>query len=144
MDETHGVQLFANLDDWKCVKKLKVEKGMESREIAEFLISLCFSANKKAEDFLSKDIDFEIIKKAVDSEDLKPQNVLESNSVKRAIKESIKNRESLESNVVKTMEEIASIFATRYLLKKSGIKIDYYEAELPSLKLAKKLSKKVK
>ncbi|MCX8190409.1 MAG: DUF2666 domain-containing protein [Candidatus Diapherotrites archaeon] len=139
-----GVQLIANLDNWSCVKKLKIEKDMQPREVAEFLISLNMSVNKKSEDFLSKDIDFSIIKNAVDSCACEATKLLENQALKKAIKDSIKNRAAYDNNSLKVLEELASIFAVRYFLQKAGLKIDYYEAELPSLKLARKLSKKVK
>lgn len=143
MEDFEGLQFVAKLEDWACVKKLKIEKGMQAWEIAEFLISLSMSANKKAEDFLAKEIDFEAIKKAIESCE-EPLKALEHASVKKVVKDALKNRASLDNATAKALEELAYIYAVRYALKKAGFKIDYFEAELPSLKLAKKLSKKVK
>jgi|GEM_PF-3346088 len=143
MEDFEGLQFVAKLEDWACVKKLKIEKGMQSWEIAEFLISLAMSTNKKAEDFLEKEIDFNAIRNAIDSAN-EPLKAIETAAVKKVVKDAVKNRTSLESATLKALEELASIFAVRYALKKAGFKIDYFDAELPSLKLAKKLSKKVK
>ncbi|MEM4598678.1 MAG: DUF2666 family protein [Candidatus Diapherotrites archaeon] len=142
--DAEGVQLIAKLEDWSCVKKLKIEKNMQAFEIAEFLISLSMSVNKKAEDFLAREIDFNIIKSAVDSCVCEPAKLLENPAIKKAIKDSIKNKAAHDSNTLKALELLAGIFAIRYCMQKSGLQIDYYEAELPSLKLAKKLNKKVK
>lgn len=145
MGDFEGVQFIAKLGDWVSVKKLKMEKGIEAREVAEFLISLVMSANRKIEEFLAQEIDFEIIEKVVDEENIEePLKVLENSAVKRAIKQAIKKRESLDKKIVKELEELARVFTLRYALKKAGYKIDYSDVEIPSLKLAKKLSKKIK
>ncbi len=140
-----GVQFIAKLGDWVAVKKLKVEKATEPREIAEFLISLAMSANRKIEDFLAEEIDFEMIRRAIDDVSIEgPLKVLENATVRRAIKQGIKNRKELDKKVIKEFEELASVFALRYALKKAGCKLDYFDVEIPSLKLVKKLGKKVK
>lgn len=145
MQEFEGIQFIAKLGDWIAVKKLKVEKGIEAREVAEFLISLVMSANRKIEEFLEKEMDFESVKKAIDEADIEePIKVMENTAVKRTIKQAIRNRERLDKKIVKELEELASVFALRYALKKAGYKLDYSDVEIPSLKLAKKLSKKIK
>ncbi|MCD6247633.1 MAG: DUF2666 family protein [Candidatus Diapherotrites archaeon] len=145
MEGFEGIQFIAKLGDWVSVKKLKVEKATEPREVAEFLISLAMSANRKIEDFLAEEIDFETIKKAIDDiSSEEPLKVLENATVRRVIRQAIKNRKTLDKKVVKEFEELAKVFALRYALKKAGYKIDYSEVETPSLKLVKKLGKKVK
>ena len=145
MEDFEGIQFIAKLGDWIAVKKLKMEKATEPREVAEFLISLTMSANRKIEEFLAKEIDFEAVKKAIDDAGIEePLNVLENAAIKRAIKQAIKNRETMDKKTVKEYEELARVFALRYALKKAGYKLDYFDVEIPSLKLAKKLGKKIK
>jgi hypothetical protein len=145
MEDFEGIQFIAKLGDWIAVKKLKMEKGIKPREVAEFLISLTMSANRKVEEFLAEEIDFEAVRKAIDDVGIEePLNAVENTSVKKAIKQAVKNRENLDKKIVKEFEELARVFALRYALKKAGYKIDYSEVEIPSLKLAKKLSKKIK
>ncbi len=146
MDNFEGIQFIAKLGDWVSIKKLKVEKGVEAKDIAEFLISLSASIEQAIERYLAEEIDFSVIENAV-NDALTRENalyVLQEPSVKRALKDSIKRRSALDKKEVKCLEELAAVYALRHALKKSGYKHSYSQVELPTLKLAKKLSKKIK
>ena len=48
------IQFVANTDDWKAIKKLKVEANVPEIDIAEFLASVSISFDAKIAQYLQK------------------------------------------------------------------------------------------
>jgi hypothetical protein len=61
------IQFIANTDDWKAIKKLKVEADVPDVDIATFLASVSISFDTKIEQYLKKAVNAKTIDDYIDS-----------------------------------------------------------------------------
>jgi hypothetical protein len=144
-----NVQLIANYDDWKVVKKITITEKTDPLVIAEFLAGLTYSVDGKIEDNLRKVIELEKLDAAIkelnlDKSDVgKAINEVSSRSVSKVINEICK-LDKFSGPVQKELIGLCKIYATKEAIRHCGLNVEYYEAELPNLKRAKKAAAKKK
>lgn len=61
------IQFIANTDEWKVVKRLKIDENVQGVDIASFLASVSISFDTKIEDYLKKSVNAKTIDEYIDS-----------------------------------------------------------------------------
>lgn len=144
-----SVQLVANYDDWKAVKKIVVTEKTDPLNVAEFLAGLTYSVDGKIEDNLRKKIELDKVDKAIKELNLNKNDVgkaiseVNSRSVSKVINE-ITKLDKFDGPAQKELNQLAKIYATKEAIRYCGLKVEYFEADLPNLKRAKKAAEKKK
>ncbi len=134
-----GIQLIANFNDWKVVKKINISEKTPPFTILEFFASFMFSVEKKAEYYLEKTGSLREIEALIDTgQTLQQKFELIKSRQMSSLFNQFMEKINLEKKQEKGMKDILSIYAIRYALKKEDIKFSYGEAEVPSLKKIKK------
>ncbi len=130
-----GVQLIANYNAWKCVKKFRVEETTNRRTVAELVTSYCITLDLRFEEYLHSHGNVSaldaVLQKAPDkSASLKDMmNFLKSGEVTAAIQKAAASGEFPEyMNVLRA-------YAIRKVLKTRGLIVDYTQIKsLPGWK----------
>jgi len=143
------IQLIANYEDWKAIKKITITDLTDPLAIAEFLASLTYSTDEKIEDNLRKVIELDKVDIAIKEIDLGKGDVgkaiaeVSSRAIGEVINE-ITKLEKFNGPTQKELVALCKIYATKKALKSCGIMVEYSEADIPSLKRVKKAKLKNK
>jgi len=141
------IQLVANYDDWKAIKKITITNETDPLAIAEFLASLTYSTDDKIADNLGKTVELSKIDSAIDALDLGKKDVgdaiaeVNSRGVSKIINEICK-LDKFNGPTQKELIQMCKIYATKKALKACGILSSYHETDIPTLKRAKKAKAK--
>lgn len=136
-----SIQFVANYDDWQSVKKLKIEEKTDPKTIMEFLASLTTSVDNKIEANLGKILDLKKLDSAISginagktdaeiSEALAEINTRKVNAVINEICET----EGRQPNEQRELKGFCRVYATKQVLKKCGLAVDYTGVEIPGMK----------
>jgi hypothetical protein len=142
-----GIQLIANYDDWKAIKKITITSATQPLSIAEFLASLTYSTDDKIAENLAKTVELSKVDAALDSLNLGKGDAGEAvkevstRAVSKVINEICKLSQ-FSGPQQKELIGLCKIYAIKKALKACGIMSAYHEAELPNLKRAKKAKAK--
>jgi hypothetical protein len=141
------IQFIANYEDWKVIKKITVTDITEPLVIAEFLASLTYSTDNKIESNLKKVVELEKVDTAIKELSLgkgdsgKALEEVNSRKVGKVINDICK-LDKFSGPIQKELLGLCKIYATKKALKECGILVNYSEAEIPTLKRAKKANAK--
>jgi hypothetical protein len=141
------IQFIANYEDWKIIKKITITNITEPLVIAEFLASLTYSTDGKIESNLRKVVELEKIDNAIKGLSFKKGDSaraleeVNSRQVGKVINEICK-LEKFSGPIQKELIGLCKIYATKKVLKECEILVNYSEAEIPTLKRAKKAKAK--
>lgn len=136
-----SIQFMANYEDWKSIKKLKIESATDSRTIIEFLASLETGIDRKIEDNLRKLVDLDKVDTAiVEIESGKGADAIaeiiaqvNSRKVSSVIKE-ICTKEEFQKNEQKELIGFCKVYAMRKALSNQELFVDYTNVEIPGMK----------
>jgi hypothetical protein len=139
------VQFIANYDEWRAVKKLKIDEKTDPRTVMEFLASLSMGLDAKVEENLGKVVELDKINSALgeieygktEEEIAAALKAVNSRKVASAIKEASK-KPGLQKNEQKELEQFCIVYATKKALKNCGMEIDYSNIKIPGLKRLKR------
>ncbi len=123
------LQFIANCDEWKAVKKLKIDANVQGINIAEFLASVSISFDSKIENYLKKSINAKTVDEYIDSitkgtfkteeeisKVLKAINSAQANkTINACIPEELSPKE----------KDLLKSFLKTYLTKKALLKINF-------------------
>lgn len=142
----NSIQFFANYEDWKVIKKLKIESATDPRTIMEFLASLTGSVDTKIEVNLRKIVDLKQVDDFLDSLELGKGDVSKALEIINGRKlssiiNSICDLPALQKNEKKEVADFCKAYASRVALKKCKIEVDYSNVEIPGMKRLKKVKK---
>jgi len=141
------IQLIANYDDWKAIKKITITNVTEPLAIAEFLASLTYSTDEKIEDNLRKTVELDKIDSALAELSLGKGDVgkaiveVNTRAVGKVINEICK-LDKFNGPTQKELTQLCKIYAVKKALKSCGILSEYSEADIPTLKRVKKAKAK--
>jgi mevalonate kinase len=141
------IQLVANYGDWKAVKKITITDQTDPLVIAEFIASLTFSTDEKIIDNLRKIVELDKVDEAIKELNLSKTDVgkaieeVSSRKVSKVINEICKLGK-FSGPVQKELVQMCKIYATKQAIKSCGLAIDFFEADIPTLKRAKKAKAK--
>ncbi|MBT4192227.1 MAG: DUF2666 family protein [Candidatus Diapherotrites archaeon] len=141
------IQLVANYDDWKAIKKITITDVTAPLAIAEFLASLTYSTDDKIEENLGKTIELEKIDSALSELDLGKKDVgkaiaeVNTRAISKVINEICK-LDKFNGPTQKELIQLCKVYATKKALKACGILSAYHEADISTLKRAKKAKAK--
>ena len=141
------IQLIANYADWKAIKKITITDVTEPLSIAEFLASLTYSTDEKIEDNLRKTVDLAKVDAAIKELNLGKGDIgmaikeVSSRKIGSVINEVCK-LDKFNGPTTKEVIGLCKIYAVKKALKACGILSSYHEAEIPTLKRAKKAKAK--
>ena len=135
------IQFMANYQDWKSIKKLKIEAATEPRTIMEFLASLETGIDRKIEDNMRKIIELGKVDAAIaeietgKGAEAVAEIIAQVNSRKvgSAINEICK-KEEFQKNVQKELIGFCKVYAMRKALSNQGLFVDYTNVEIPGMK----------
>ena len=139
------IQFIANYDDWKAIKKLKIEENTPPRTIAEFLASLGTGIDRKIGENLAKEIDLAKLDAAL-AELPKGKTVEEiaeiirdvtSRKINSVINE-ICDKPEFEPKDKKELKQFCKVYALRKSLMELGLSVDYSSVEVPGMSRLKK------
>jgi len=142
-----GIQLIANYEDWKAIKKITITNETAPLSIAEFLASLVYSTDDKIESNLAKTVELSKVDSALAELNLgksdagKAIKEINTRAVGKIINEICKI-DKFNGPTQKELVGLCKIYATKKALKACGIMSSYHEAEIPTLKRAKKAKAK--
>ena len=142
-----GIQLIANYEDWKAIKKITITSITEPLVIAEFLASLVYSTDEKIAENLAKTVELSKVDTALAELELgkgdagKALAEVNSRAVSKVINEICK-LDKFSGPQQKELIGLCKIYAVKKALKACGIMSAYHEAELPNLKRVKKAAAK--
>jgi hypothetical protein len=141
------IQLVANYDDWKAIKKITITSETAPLSIAEFLASLTYSTDDKIEDNLRKTVELSKVDSAIDALELGKKDVgaaiaeVNTRGVSKVINEICK-LDKFNGPTTKELIQLCKIYAVKKALKACGILSNYHDADIPTLKRAKKAKAK--
>ena len=141
------IQLVANYADWKAIKKITITNVTQPLSIAEFLASLTYSTDEKIEDNLRKTVDLDKVDAAIKELGLGKGDIgmtikeVSSRKIGAVINEVCK-LDKFNGPTKKEVIGLCKIYAVKKALKACGILSSYHEAEIPTLKRAKKAKAK--
>jgi len=145
-----SIQLVANYDDWKAVKKQTITEKTDPLTVMEFLAGLTNSVDNKVEANLKKKVALDKLDKAIadlglaKGDAVKALEEINSRSISKVINE-ISSVEGMQKNQQKEVGEFCKVYATRKCLKACGLMVDYTQIEIPGMgRLKKKVPKEVK
>ncbi len=137
------IQLVANYDDWKAVKKITITDKTLPLTVAEFLASLTNSVDNKIESNLRKIVDLNKVDVAIKELGIGKGDVakaieeVNSRKVNKVINE-ITQIDDFQKNVQKELAGFCKAYAMRKALKECEIIVDYSEVEIPGMNRLKK------
>ena len=144
------IQFLANYDDWKAVKKLKIEDATDPKTIMEFLASLGTSLDNKVEENLAKIVDLKKLDAVLNElsfgkTEEEIANVLKEINTRKisSVINEICTVPELQKNEQKELKGFCKLYATKTALKKCDFNIDYSGIEIPGMKRVMKKSAKV-
>lgn len=136
-----AIQFIANYDDWKAIKKLKIEPATDSKTIMEFLASLGTGIDRKIEDNLRKIVDLAKVDAALNElskgkgKEQIAEIIAEVNSRKvNATINEVCTLPQLQKNEQKELIGFCKVYAMRKALKEAGLMVDYSGIEIPGMK----------
>jgi len=138
-----SIQLIANYDDWKAVRKQTITEKTDPLTVAEFLASLTKSVDGKVEQNLRKKVALDKVDAAIAEIGLAKGDVAKaieevaSRKVNSVINE-ITNLPELQKNRQKEVADFCKAYAMRKALKACGIIVDYSEIQIPGMGRLKK------
>lgn len=138
-----SIQLIANYDDWKAVRKQTITEKTDPLTVTEFLAGLTNSVDSKVEFNLKKIADLEKLDKTIESLGLtkgdatKAMEEINSRAISKAINE-ISTNEKYQKNQQKEIADFLKVYATRKALKACGLMVDYTQIEIPGMGRLKK------
>ena len=141
------IQFIANYEDWRVIKKITITSITEPLVIAEFLASLTYSTDGKIESNLRKVVELEKVDNAIKTlalgkgDSTRAIEEVNSKQVGKVINDICK-LEKFSGPVQKELIQLCKIYATKKVLKECGILVNYSEADISTLKRAKKASAK--
>ncbi|MDD3160261.1 MAG: DUF2666 family protein [Candidatus ainarchaeum sp.] len=141
------IQLIANYDDWKAIKKITITDQTDPLVIAEFLSSLTYSVDGKIENNLRKIIDLDKVDKAINELGLGKKDIgkaleeVNSRNISKVISE-ITSLDKFNGPTQKELMQMCKIYATKKAINSCGLLVEYYQADIPTLKRAKKAAAK--
>lgn len=134
------IQFIANYDEWKAIKKLKIDENVPALDITDFLASISISFDKKIEDNLKKICNLKPIEdyiatlvegKTKKEEDFaKILKGLASPNTGKAITSAMENAQ-LEPKEKDKLKIYLKIYITKTALSKAGLEIDYTKVPIP-------------
>ena len=138
-----SIQLVANYDDWKAIRKITITPSTDPLTVAEFLANLTKSVDSKVEFNLKKIVALEKIDAAIAECGLGKGDVakaieeVSSRKVGSVIKE-ISAVAGMQKNRQGELADFLRAYAMRKALKACGIIVDYSEIEIPGMGRLKK------
>ncbi|MEK6959141.1 MAG: DUF2666 family protein [archaeon] len=138
-----SIQLIANYDDWKVIRKITITPQTDPLMVAEFLANLTKSVDSKVEFNLKKIVALEKIDAAVESCGLAKGDVakaideVNSRKVNSVVKE-VSQVPGLQKNRQSEVMDFCKAYAMRKALKACGVIVDYSEVEIPGMGRLKK------
>ena len=142
-----GIQLVANSEDWKAIKKITITNATQPLAIAEFLASLVYSTDDKIEANLAKAVELSKVDAALAELNLEKGDAgkaikeVNARAVGKVINEICKISK-FNGPTQKELVGLCKIYAVKKALKTCGVMCAYHEAEIPTLKRAKKAKAK--
>jgi len=139
MDES--IQFIANYEDWKSIKKLKIEAATESKTIMEFLASLETGIDRKIETNLRKLVELDKVDAAIAELELSKgkESVaiaianVSGRKVNSVIKE-ICTKPELQKNEQTELIGFCKVYAMRKALTETELFVDYTSVKIPGMK----------
>jgi hypothetical protein len=145
-----SIQLIANYDDWKAIKKQTITEKTDPLTVAEFLASLTTSVDRKVEANLRKKVALDKLDLAITQlglmkgDAVKALEEINSRSISKVINE-ISQVPELQKNQQKEVADFCRVYAIKKVLKACGLLVDYSQIEIPGMgRLKKKVPKEVK
>jgi len=142
-----SIQLVANYDGWKAIKKQTITEKTDPLTVMEFLASLTTSVDNKVEVNLRKKVDLDKLDAAINSlglargDAVKALEEINSRTISKTINE-ISQIPTLQKNQQKEVGDFCRAYASRKCLKACGLLIDYSQIEIPGMgRLKKKVPK---
>ena len=138
-----SIQLIANYDDWKAVKKQTITEKTDPLTIMEFLAGFTKSVDAKVEFNLRKIVALDKLDKVIDElglakgDAVRAMEEINSRKVSSVINE-ISEVERLQKNQRKEVADFCKAYASRKCLKACGIVVDYSQIEIPGMGRLKK------
>ncbi|MEI7960911.1 MAG: DUF2666 family protein [archaeon] len=142
-----SIQLIANYDDWKAIKKQTITEKTDPLTVAEFLASLTNSVDAKVEFNLRKKVALDKLDKAltdlglIKGDAVRALEEINTRAVSKVINE-ISQIPTLQKNQQKEVADFCRVYAIRKALKSCGFMIDYTQIAIPGMgRLKKKVPK---
>ncbi|MFA5357906.1 MAG: DUF2666 family protein [archaeon] len=138
-----SIQFISNYEDWKAIKKIKITEETAPKTVAEFLASLSTSLDTKVESNLRKVVALDKLDAAITElgfgkgDSARALEEINSRKISAVINE-ITNREGLQANEKKELQQFCKVYATKKALKACGLVVDYSEIDIPGMKRLKK------
>jgi len=138
-----SIQLVANYDDWKAIKKQTITEKTDPLTIMEFLAGLTTSVDRKVEENLKKKVALDKLDKVIEElglakgDAVKALEEINSRKISAVIKE-ISAVEGMQKNRQKEVADFCKAYASRKALKACGLLIDYSQIEIPGMGRLKK------
>lgn len=138
-----SIQLVANYDDWKVIRKITISEKTDPLTVAEFLANLTNSVDAKVEFNLKKIVDLAKLDKTIDElglakgDAVKAMEEINSRAVSKVINE-ISQIPTLQKNRQKEVGAFLKAYATKKALKACGLAVDYTQIEIPGMGRLKK------
>jgi len=138
-----SIQLIANYDEWKAIRKQTITEKTSPLTVAEFLAGLTKSVDGKVEFNLRKIVALDKVDAAIAEIGLGKGDVAKaieevaSRKVNSVINE-ITNLPDMQKNQQKEVVGFCKAYAMRKALKACGIIVDYSEIEIPGMGRLKK------
>lgn len=138
-----SIQLIANYDDWKAIRKQTITEKTDPLVVAEFLASLTKSVDGKVEANLRKIVALDKLDKAIEElglakgDAIKAMEEINSRKISSVINE-ISAIETRQKNQRKEIADFCKAYASRKCLKACGIVVDYSQVEIPGMGRLKK------
>jgi hypothetical protein len=139
-----SIQLIANYDDWKAIRKQTITEKTDPLTVAEFLAGLTNSVDSKVEFNLKKKVALAKLDAAIESlglakgDAVKAMEEINSRTISKVINE-ISAVPELQKNQQKEIADFCRVYATRKCLKACGLMIDYTQIEIPGMGRLKKV-----
>ena len=147
MEETQsGIQLLANYDDWKGVRKISITPTTPPKTIMEFLASLNMSLDDKVGKNLAKIVDLKKLDEAIASvqKGKKAEEVAEllaeinSRKIAKVINEMTEGLTGFQKNEIGELKDFCKVYAMKKALKEAGLILDYSQVAIPGMGRLKK------
>lgn len=141
------IQFIANYEDWKVIKKITITKDTAPLSIVDFLASLTYSTDDKIESNLRKIVELDKVDIAIKElafkkgDSTKAIEEVNSRKIGKVISEICK-LDKFSGPVQKELVQLCKIYSIKKVLKECEILNSYHEAEIPTLKRAKKAKAK--
>ena len=138
-----SIQLVANYDDWKAIRKQTITEKTDPLVVMEFLAGLTNSVDAKVESNLKKILALDKLDSAINSlgltkgDAVRAMEEINSRNISKVINE-ITALDKYQKNQQKELADFCKVYATRKCLKACGLMIDYTQIEIPGMGRLKK------